>query len=302
MSWQTARGFCWDRAVRMLGERPVALIVSVAIVSLALALLVGGFVVAQTVAPVVARLPAAEATVYVTPGATPEEIKALSGRLEAVEGVARVRLVPREQAWAELQRRARDAQPFAEIKPNPLPDALVVEFVPRLRPALVAAAVTVMGKLPRAESVQGDVEWYRRLMVTVQVVAELLGPVVLITALLAVVVTVGLVRRFAVIDAAELRLLDQIGAEEGFIRRPFAYAGTALLGMAAAGGLGLVAAGRWLANPPLAELTRTFGVDLTLGYPPSPLVLAFVAGSLLFGAAAGYYFGGRQVARVRGLP
>jgi cell division transport system permease protein len=302
MSWQTARGFCWDRAVRMLGERLFALMVSVAIVSLALALLVGGFMLTQTVAPVVARLPAAEATVYVAPGAAPEEIKTLSSRLEAIDGVARVRLVPREQAWAELQRRARDAQPFAEIKPNPLPDALVVEFVPRLRPALVAAAVTMMGKLPRAESVQGDIEWYRRLMVLVQALADLLGPVVLITALLAVVVTIGLVRRFAVIDAAELRLLDQIGAEEGFIRRPFVYAGTALLGLAAAGGLGLVAVGRFLANPPLGELARTFGVDLTLGYPPWPLVLAFVAGSLLFGAAVGYYLGGRQVARVRGLP
>jgi len=159
-----------------------------------------------------------------------------------------------------------------------------------------------MSKLPRAESVQGDIEWYRRLMAVSQAVAELLAPVAVIGALLVLVVTVGLVRRFAVIDAAELRLLDQIGAEEDFIRRPFAYAGAALLGLAAAGGLGLVAVGRVLAGQLLADVARMFGVDLALGYPPWPLVLAFVAGSLLFGAAAGYYFGGRQVARVRGLP
>ena len=64
----------------------------------------------------------------------------------------------------------------------------------------------------------------------------------------------------------------------------------------------MVAVGRVLAGQLLADVARMFGVDLALGYPPWPLVLAFVAGSLLFGAAAGYYFGGRQVARVRGLP
>jgi len=302
MSWQTARGFCWERAVRMLGERPLSLIVGVAIVSVALALPVAGFMLAQTAAPVVGRLPAAEATVYVSPGTAPEEVRALSARLEAIDGVARVRLIPRDQAWAELQRRARDGQPFAELKPNPLPDSLVVEFLPRLRPAVVTAAVAAMSRLPRAESVQGDIEWYRRLMAVMQGLAELLAPVAVIVALLVLVVTVGLVRRFAVIDAGELRLLDQVGADEDFIRRPFVYAGAALLGLAAAGSLGLVAIGRVLASQVLADLAEVFGVDLVLGYPPWPLVLVFVAGSLLFGAGAGYYFGGRQVARVRGLP
>jgi cell division transport system permease protein len=301
MSWQTARGFCWERAVRMLGERPFALIMGVAIASLALALPVGGFMLAQTAAPVVGRVPAAEATVYVVPSAGPDEVKTLSARLEAVDGVARVRLIPRDQAWADLQRRARDGQPFTEIRPNPLPDALVVEFIPRLRPAIVVSTVAAMGKLPRVESVQADIEWYRRLIAVVQGATQLLAPVVVIGFLLVLVVTVGLVRRFAVVDAAELRLLDQIGAEEDFIRRPFVYAGAAILGLAAAGGLGLVAIARMFAVQPLADLAQAFGVDLAVAYPPWPLVLSFVAGCLLVGAAAGNYFGGRQVARARGL-
>jgi len=285
----------------MLGERPGQTFTGIVVVAFALALPVGAFMLAQGVGPALARVPVAEATAFVAAGTGPGEVKTLSARLEAIGGVARVRFVPRDQAWAELQRRARDGQGFAEIKPNPLPDALVVEFLPCAEPATVSAAAVAMSKLPRVESVQAEIEWYRRLVLVIQAVRAVLVPVALILALLVVVVTLGTVRRATTVDPAELRLLDQIGAEDDFIRRPFVYAGAVLLGIAAAGCLGLIAVGRFLANPPLADLGRAFGVELALDYPPWPLVTAFVAGSLLVGAAAGYVFGGRQVAQARAL-
>jgi len=71
--------------------------------------------------------------------------------------------------------------------------------------------------------------------------------------------------------------LDQIGAEPDFVRRPFIYAGALLLGVGAAGALGLLALARALANPPLAELGGLFGIQLQLGFLPWPLLLSFVA-------------------------
>src|SRR5262245_55790265 len=141
MSWQTARGYCWARAMRMLGERPAITFFGVFVVALALALPGCVFMLTQMVQPAVGRLPAAEVTAFVVPGTGASEVKALAGRLEAIDGVARVRLIPRDQAWAELQRRARDAQALSEVKPNPLPDTIVVEFAPRLASVSVDAAV-----------------------------------------------------------------------------------------------------------------------------------------------------------------
>ena len=301
MSWQTARGYCWARGMRMLGERPALTFGGVLVGALALALPGCIFMLAQMLAPVVSRLPVAEVTAFVAPGTGAAEVKALTSRLEVMDGVVRVRLIPREQAWAELQRRMRDGQAFTEIKPNPLPDALAVEFAPRTAVPTVEATVAAMRKQPRVESIQADVEWYRRLSGLLQVTAGLLVPVALVVALLVILATVGLVRQLAVIDSAELRLLDQIGAETDFIRRPFVYAGTALLGLAAAAGLGLMAAARVLANPPLEELGRLFGLELGLGYPPWPLILAFVAGCLLLGAGAGNFFAGRQIALAKAV-
>jgi cell division transport system permease protein len=282
--------------MRMLGERPAITFCGVVVVALALALPGCVFMLTQMLGPAVSRLPVAEVTAFVVPGTGASEVKALAGRLEAMDGVARVKPIPRDQAWAELQRRARDAQALSEFKPNPLPDAIAVEFAPRLASASVDAAVTAIAKQPRVESVLADLEWYRRVLGLVQTVVSLLLPVAAAVGLLAVVVVLGLVRAVAVVDAAELRLLDQIGAEVEFMRRPFVYAGATLLGISAAASLGLLALACVLANPPLAELGRRFGLELQLGYPPWPLILSFVAASVLIGASAGSSFGAKQIA------
>jgi cell division transport system permease protein len=271
----------------MLGERPGLTVAGVLIAAIALALPGCAFMLAQAIGPMLSRLPAAEATAFIAAGTAPSEVKALSGRLEAIDGVARVRLIPRDLAWTELQRRAGEGQPFADIRPNPLPDVLVVEFVPQVSPSVVEAAVAAIRKQSRVDSVQAEMQWYRRLTGLLRTAANLLVPTGAIVALLVIALAICLVRVLVVADPAELRLLQQIGANADFVRRPFIYAGSLLLGLAAAGGLGLMAAVRSFANRPLAELGRTFGVEISLAYPPWPLVIAFVAASLLIGAAAG---------------
>jgi cell division transport system permease protein len=300
MSWQTARGYCWSRAMRMLGERPLVTLAAVGVCALALAIPGCALMLAQAFAPALGRLPVAEISAFVAPGTSAAELKALATRIEAIDGVARVRLIPRDQAWAEMQRRSRDGAALAEIKPNPLPDVLVAEFPPHAPAPVVQGAVTAIGKQPRVDSVQGDIDWYRRLLAAFDAATTLFVPFGLVVGLFAILVTIGSVRVTGSIDARELRLLDQIGAEIDFIRRPFVYAGAVLLGLAGALALGLIAAAREVVNPGLAELGRLFGLELVLRYPPWPLVIAFVAACLLLGGGSGWVFAHRQMAFSRG--
>ena len=52
--------------------------------------------------------------------------------------------------------------------------------------------------------------------------------------------------------------------------------------------IGLFAALRFAVNKPIGEIGRAFAVEASLGFPPWPLLIAFVAASLLLGAAAGW--------------
>jgi cell division transport system permease protein len=299
MNWETARGYCWARALRILGERPIVTLLAVVLAGIALAIPACGFMFTQALGPVVPGAPVAEISAFATPGTNVADLKALSARLGGLEGVANARIVSREQAWSDLQRRSKDAPAASEARLNALPDVIVVEFAPSTAPSVAEAAAAAAAKLPRVESVQADLEWYRRLWSLSEAAGRVLWPVVLGGGLLLVAVVLGSIRLATTIDPGELRVLAQIGADRDFVRRPAVYAGATLLGMAAAAGLGVVAATQSLVGPTVRELGRAFGLEMALRFPPWPLVVAFVAASVLTGAATAFYLSGRALAESR---
>lgn len=283
----------------MLGRRPGLTLAGIVVAALALALPGCLFMLAQAIGLPVSQVPIAEASVFVTPGTGAGDLKAMSTRIEALDGVSNVRLVARDQAWSDLQKRARDAQAFADIKPNPLPDVLVAQFAPRVAVSTVETTLVAIAKQPHVDSVQADLDWYRRLLGLARTATMLAVPLVAVVSLLVLLVPAGIVRLLAVIEPSELRLLEQIGAETDFVRRPFVYAGAFVLGMAGAAALGLMAAARFFANPPLAELGRTLGLELSVNFLPLPLILAFAAACLLAGAVCGNLFAAEQAERAK---
>jgi cell division protein FtsX len=193
-----------------------------------------------------------------------------------------------------MQRRSKDAQRLPDTRVN-LPDILVVAFAPGTAPSMVEAAVNAASKLPRVESVQADLGWYRRLATLVDAGAHALVPAVVSGGLLLLAILFGAVRFTAVLEPGELRVLDQIGADPDFMRRPAMYAGAVTLGLAAAVSLGLAGVLQLSAGRTVAELGREFGLELSLVFPPWPLVLAFVAACVLVGAVSANYFAGRTM-------
>lgn len=288
MNWNTARGYCWDRALRLLGGQPAR--TTAAIVLIAVALVVPGLALmaGQMLAPFADRMPVAEAIVFVASRTPNSELKALHARVEAIDGVAQVSLVPRDEAWAQLQKRAAGAKTAAEFGANPLPDVLIAQFASRIDPSVVEAGAAALRRQPRVESVQADLDWYRRYFSLTKVALAAFGAVAIAVTLLLAVLVTGLVSGLVTIDRTEVTLLYQIGADADFVRMPSLYAGALIFGLGAAGGLGLLGAIRLVANPALAQLGEAFGeVSLGLPFPNWPLVVAFVALWLICGAAVG---------------
>ena len=59
-------------------------------------------------------------------------------------------------------------------------------------------------------------------------------------------------------------MLQQLGATDGFIRRPFLYLGASYGVLAGALALALLTATEWALRPALAELARSYGSDFML--------------------------------------
>ncbi len=131
--------------------------------ALALPLLV--LAIAYTALPWISRVQVGpEVSVFVKSAHRAREIEALRAQLAASAGVASVRLIPRDQAYAELCARSGIAAASGEHA-NPLPDVLVARFaMDAWIPPRSSAPLPAARQWPGVDAVQADLQWYRRLI------------------------------------------------------------------------------------------------------------------------------------------
>jgi cell division transport system permease protein len=275
-------------AGRLLRRRFATFVLAVLLCASALALPLLAITLGHGLAPLASRIPIApEVSIFVALAATNQEITALKTRLESAPNVERVQWITRDQSLADLARRSGGAAPLAEIKPNPLPDTLVVTFGRRVSPDELESAATEFRKLPRVDGVYVDSSWYRKAVGLGQVVMRVALFVAIVTLILLALVVVGAVRLIALTDSDELRLLHLVGAEDRRIARPYAYIGGITLFVATSLSVSAVAALLYALAPDIGWLAQVLAVPISLGMLPWPVLagLAFIA--FLFGWVGG---------------
>jgi cell division protein FtsX len=233
-------------ALRLLAARPAptALVVLLAAAVVCALALASAFARAGALAAEASGA-GPEVSVFVRPGTAPAELDALRARLAAVEGVRTVRVVPRDQAFAELGKRAGLN---LEGRANPLPDVLIARFALLGDPARVGALAAAARSWPGVDAVRADNDGYTRLARTASPLAEAgraASAVALICAGIALLLgLVVLVRP----DHGEATVLLLGGATRRAVVRPYAYVAAVALGLGSAVGLASAAAAwEWLA-------------------------------------------------------
>jgi cell division transport system permease protein len=271
------------RAGQLAARGPGVFLLGVLLAAAAVLLPLATWLLAQAAEPLVARVQAGpQASVFVALGTPAGEVNALQARIDTVPGVAQSTLIPRDDALAELTRRSGLSASLGELKNNPLPDTLVVQ----LRaddPATLDGTVQAIRKLARVDSVQFDAAWYRNARALLRIARAVAFVVAAWGVLLLVLLLVSAVRLQMDTSAREARALRLVGAEPGFIVRPFAYLGALTLVLGGALALGIVAAGQALAGPALAAASKALGVDVALTRIDAPVVAVTLAACLLVG-------------------
>lgn len=231
-----------------------------------------------------------EVVAYLDDGTTAEQARLVRQEVAGYPEVAAVRHVTREEALREASRELTEfSDVFSDLEVNPLPASLEVSLRPEHRdPESVRGVAERLRGYGFVEDVRYGREWVDRIFALRRIgglTAAVLGGAFAIAA----AVLVGISVRMAILARAEaIEIMQNVGATEDYIRRPFLLEGliTGLVGGAVA--LGLTLATWWAVDRYL----------LSLAWIPAPWVAVGLAAAGLLGLAAAW----RAVRReLRGL-
>ncbi len=284
MKWLRQHWLSLSRTGRGLAKSPLASILNVTLIGVALALPLGGHILltsVQTLAGSISTEP--QISVFLAPQADKNDAARIQERLRANPAVRSVEFVSKDEAMAQLKRRPGIAEIVATLPENPLPDAIIATLA-RNDPEQAQSLERELKKTPKVIHVQADWAWMRRVDSALRFGRTV---VALLAALLGfglVAGTFNTIRLQILTQADEIEVAKLIGATDSYVRRPFYYLGALQGVLGGAVALAIVGLSVNLLNRDLAGFSGLFGAELALRSPD----WGDMAGVVAFAAALGW--------------
>ncbi|MGH8135835.1 MAG: permease-like cell division protein FtsX, partial [Steroidobacteraceae bacterium] len=268
-----------------LARQPLATVLTIAVIGIALALPVALYLVVANARAVSEGLgDTVQLSVYLRLATTPEQARKVASAIKAHDEVGESVLVSPEEGLAEFRAISGIGEALKALTENPLP------WVVKLKPAAgqdsaaeVEALAADLRKMPEVELVEADTAWVRRL----HAILDALRQVVLMSAIvlaLGVLAIVGNTIRLEINGRhAEIEVTKLVGGSNAFVRRPFLYSG---FWQGLAGGIlavALIAIGLAILEAPVARVAAAYGASFTLVGLAAREYLAVIGGGALLG-------------------
>ena len=299
-NWLTRHAQNAVGALGTLSRNPVATVLTVTVIGIALALPAAlGVLVQSGRALAGGWADVRDFSVYMAPGVALDRAEALARELRAKPGVDSVRLIPADAAVLELRKDPGFEDALAALESNPLPHTLVVRPQPTMEGAALERLGAEIRQAPGVDLVKLDLEWVARL----SAVLDFLRRIGLITGGLlvaAVVIVVGNTIRLDIQNrSAEIEVAKLLGATDAFVRRPFLYLGLwyGLLGGAVA--MLILLVGLWALGGPISRLAGLYGSSFELGGATGSSLLAVLAGGVVAGWGGAWTAVARHLAAIQ---
>ena len=286
-AWLRQHAQTFMSTLARLAGNPLATLLNVTVIGVALALPLGGYMLLRNLASVARQATGnPQVSLFLAPEAGKADIAAIEAKLKQLPGVRAVRFISREQALEGLKRSENMAEVIAALQSNPLPDAFVLEAggsaaaLEKLEPELKA--------LPKVAHVQLDSAWVKRLEALVALGRT---AVLILATLLAfglVAVTFNTIRLQILTQKDEIEVSKLIGATDAFIRRPFYYLGLVQGALGALAALAIVYTCMRILNRSIVDLTQPYGSEFRLGFFGALDCLALLAFAAMLGWLGAY--------------
>ena len=228
MKWLRTLPYFLRMAIRGILESGGAALVTIATISIAL-LILGGFLLALSN---MTRLlnewgEQIRLVAYLEDGLSDSARGRLRRDLTAMEGVAEVRYISKEEALRDFRRHLGSrAEILDGLRPNPLPAAFALGFRPENRNSLFVSrtAATIRGRTG-VESVDFGRNWVESFERVVRELKWIIVGVGVFLGLGIVLIVSNTIRLALYSRREEVEIMDLVGATPGFIRSPFLVEG-----------------------------------------------------------------------------
>ncbi len=262
-AWREQHAYSLVSSLGRFFRRPFATLLTVGVMAIAIALPLGLGLGLKNIGHFSGSLDASRNVgVFLKIDITPEQAQRLATELRARPDVESVVIKTPEQGLAEFRAMSDLAGALDTLDHNPLPTVLTV--LPRDDGDAVAELLRQRGEV---DQVQHDAEWRQRLDAWLAFGARLTWIVAVLLGLGVLLVVGNTVRLDIGARREEIGILQQLGATDGFVRRPFIYLG-AWYGLASGAlALGLLAVAGALLQPRLDALVASYGSRFDLAGP-----------------------------------
>lgn len=267
-----------------LGSQPIATVLTVFVIGIALALPGALNLVVQNGRNLAGGWESArDFSVYLVPGTELAIAKQLATDLKKRELIESVQVIAAEDALVEFRETSGLGEVLDALDSNPLPHTLVVRPDNSASGEQLAAIGEELDKRAEVDIVKLDTQWVERL----NAILDFLNRVVIIATLLliaAVIIIIGNTIRLDIQNRRdEIEVLKLLGASDGFVRRPFLYVGLWYGLMGGIVALLLMFIGGWFLTGPLERLIGLYDSELSLLGLDFTSAMTMVAGGILAG-------------------
>jgi cell division transport system permease protein len=298
--WSARHGHALLSTTGHLARHGLATVLTVSVMGLALALpLALDVLVRNVLAATGDYSESIGLSVYFKPDVAESKARQLAKIAAERSGVASATLITASEALAEFRAQSGFGAALDSLPDNPLPNVLTLRPKPdAASPSQLDALRSYLLAWPEVDSVQLDRDWVLRL----GAILELLRRVTLITAVLlaaGVIAVIGNTIRLEILNRREeIEVTKLVGGSNGFVRRPFLYAGVVYGGLAGLVGWGLVALAQAVLAPAALRLAAAYGSTFRLAGPTPEDLGALLLGGMVLGWLGAWMAASRQLSRI----
>ena len=296
-AWREQHLYSFFSSLGRLAARPWATVLTLAVLSLALALPLLFWLLLDNARDLGGRIEDARAiSVFLKPEIDSAAASKLAERLRGEAQVGAVAVKSPDEGLEEFRSRAGFADALKVLHYNPLPALLIVS--PRAT-ASADAAATLTEQLrgdPAVDLVQYDAQWRQRLSAILHLAERGAAVLAGLLALAALLVIGNTVRLDIQGRAEEIAVMQLLGADDGFVRRPFLYTGLWYGMLAGVMSLMLIVIVEIVLAAPLAQLTASYDHRFEVHALPPSAMLAALGASILLGWLGAFIAASRHIA------